>query len=207
MISFQPIPRAGLTVKIKFEDGAGTGVFTRIAGHAWTLAGLGGEPAGCAVHIPLPVRRAWHLPTCQAAEKPPLLPAAPAGTTGDLVNIALAQVGVSDNPASRNFDDDCNPCTTLVGNPDGALDCGTTTSNGSWFSGVENANEEWCADFTKWVWEAAGVSSGLGTLTPSAASFYTWGVDHGENISFGGTPQVGDAVLFYPPGTSAPNGN
>jgi hypothetical protein len=213
MIGFQPTSHASLAVKLKFQDGAGTGVFTRKAGHAWTLAGVGGEPSGCAVNIPLPVRRAWHLPGCQVQARS--LPAAisreiqaeASGTTTDLVDIALAQVGVSDNPASTSFSEDCNPYTTLVGNPDGAGDCGTTTSNGSWFSNAENANELWCADFAKWVWEKAGVTSDLGVLTPAAASFYTWGVDHGEKISFGGTPQVGDAVLFYPAGTSAPNGN
>jgi hypothetical protein len=215
MISFRPSADARITVELKFQDGAGTGVFTRRAGHAWTLAGLGGEPTGCAVAIPQPVRRAWHLPRCQTQASPLKLKLhisrtstdQSADTTGNLVDIALAQVGVSDNPPSITFSPDCNPYTTLVGNPDGAGDCGTTTSNGSWFSNVENANELWCADFTKWVWEQAGVTSDLSTLNPSAASFYTWGVDHGENISFGGTPHVGDAVLFYPAGTSAPNGN
>jgi hypothetical protein len=210
MISFHPASRAGTAVKAKFQDGAGTGVFSRGAGQGWTLAGLGGEPSGCAVSIPLQVRRAWHLPGCatQAVSgRPAITGRIAADTTGDLVNVALAQVGVSANPASTNFDYDCNPYTTLVGNPDGVAGCGTTTSNGSWFSNVETVNEEWCADFTKWVWEKAGVTSDLGTLNPAAASFYTWGVDHGERISFGGTPQVGDAVLFYPPGTSAPNGS
>jgi hypothetical protein len=210
MIGFEPSSHAGVAVKLKFQDGAGTAVFTRTAGHAWTLAGFGGEPAGCAAHIPTTVRRAWHLPGCQApARSPqPAGSASPAtATSGALADIALAQVGVSVNPRSTSFSHDCNPYTTLVGNPDGVGSCGTRTSNGSWFSNEENANEEWCADFTKWVWERAGVTSGLGTLTPSAASFYTWGVDHGEHISFGGTPQVGDAVLFYPAGTSAPNGS
>jgi hypothetical protein len=208
MIGFRPSARAPVTVKLKFQDGAGTGVFTRRTGHAWTLAGLGGVPAGCGVAIPRSVRRAWHLPSCKASAVPPKLGIRPASaTTGSLVDIALAQVGVADNPASTSFSYDCNPYTTLVGNPDGAGDCGTTTSNGSWFSGVENANEQWCADFTKWVWETDGVTSDLGTLTPSSASFYNWAVDQGESISFGGTPAVGDAVLFYPAGTSAPNGS
>ena len=50
------------------------------------------------------------------------------------------------------------------------------------------------------------MTSDLGVLTPGSASFYTWGEDHGENITFNNTPAVGDAVLFYPAGTSAPNG-
>lgn len=68
-------------------------------------------------------------------------------------------------------------------------------------------SEFWCADFTKWVWQNAGVTSRLGTLTPSAASFYTWGTEHGEHISFGGTPRAGDAVILYPPSAKAPNGS
>jgi len=39
-------------------------------------------------------------------------------------------------------------------------------------------SEFWCADFTKWAWKKAGVTGGLGTLTPAAASFYTWGTEH-----------------------------
>jgi hypothetical protein len=74
-----------------------TGVFTRKAGHAWTLVGLGGVPAGCGVRIPLPVRRAWHVPNCATATspRPPIShQRAAAGTVGDLVDIALDQVGV-----------------------------------------------------------------------------------------------------------------
>jgi hypothetical protein len=64
-------------------------------------------------------------------------------------------------------------------------------------------------------WGFAGVSpsvsssptSRLRILTPAAASFYTWGADHGEHISFGGIPKTGDAVILYPPGTKAPNGS
>jgi hypothetical protein len=51
------------------------------------------------------------------------------------------------------------------------------------------------------------VTSELGTLTPAAASFYTWGADHGEHITFGGTPKTGDAVILYPPDTKTPNGS
>jgi CHAP domain len=47
----------------------------------------------------------------------------------------------------------------------------------------------------------------MATLTPAAASFHTWGTEHGEHISFGGTPKAGDAVILYPPGTTAANGS
>jgi CHAP domain len=215
MVSLRPATSASVTAKLKFQTGD-TGVFTRRAGHAWTLEGLGGEPAGCNAGIPANLRHDWQLPSCTAQNlgSPRPLPVTrqqnAADTSGALVDIALAQVGVSDNPASPpadDFDPDCNPYTTLVGNPDGAGSCGARTSNGAWFSNVETTNEEWCADFTKWVWEQAGITSGLTTLNPAAASFYTWAADHGESVGFGGAPQVGDAVLFYPAGTSAPNGN
>lgn len=203
MISFQPTSRAPVAEKVKFQDGAGTGVFTRKAGDAWTMAGVSGAPAGCGTRIPLPVRRAWHMPDCATAlsPRPPIShQRAAVGTVGDLVSIALAQVGVSDNPASTSFGYDCNPYTTLVGNPNGVAGCGTTTSNGSWFSNEPNDNEEWCSDFTKWVWEQAGVTSDLGTLVPLSGSFYQWGEQNGENLSFNNTPHVGDAAVFYPKG-------
>jgi hypothetical protein len=173
--------------------------------------GLGGVPAGCGVRIPLPVRRAWHVPNCAtaASPRPPIShQRAAAGTVGDLVDIALAQVGVLDNPPETALppqaSEDCSPYATLVGYS--TPTCGTTTSNGSWFSDVENVNQLWCSNFAKWVWEQAGVTSDLGTLTANSANFYTWGEENGENITFNNTPQVGDAVLFYPAGTQEPTG-
>jgi len=211
MVHWQPSARAGQATAVGFQDGAGTGIFTRPPGGAWTVAGLGGQPAGCAVRIPRAVRRLWHLPGCLAAGSQPVprvLGPVAAGTTAALVKIALAQVGVADNPPVTSFSrPDCNPYTTLVGNPLGASGghC-KRSSNGSYFHGVQDVSEFWCADFTKWVWKRAGVTGGLGTLTPGAASFYTWGTRHGEHISFGGTPRAGDAVILYPPDTKAPNG-
>jgi CHAP domain-containing protein len=212
LVHVEPSARAGRQAAAGFQDGAGTGIFTRPPGGAWTVAGLGGQPSGCAVSLPRAVRRLWHLPGCrglggQPAPRPP--GPVTAGTPAGLVTIALAQVGVADNPPVTSFNGlDCNPYTTLVGNPLGApgRHC-KTSSNGSYFQNVPDVSEFWCADFTKWVWEKAGVTSKLGTLTPSAASFYTWGAEHGEHISFGGTPQAGDAVVLYPPSAKAPNGS
>ncbi len=212
MMHWEPSSGASRRAAAGFQDGAGTGIFTRASGGAWTVAGLGGEPAGCAIRVPRAVRRSWHLASCHALETPSLPPArsaAAAGTTSGLVTIALAQVGVSDNPPVTSFNSpDCNPYTTLVGNPLGASGryC-KTSSNGAYFHNVQDVSEFWCADFTKWVWKRAGVTSGLGVLTPSAATFYTWGTDHGEHISFGGTAKTGDAVILYPPGTKAPDGS
>jgi hypothetical protein len=204
IVHWQPSARPGQRAAARFQDGAGTGLFTRPPGGAWRVAGLGGQPVGCAVRVPGAVRRLWHLPGCRM---PRIRGPVTAGTRG-LVRIALAQVGVADNPPVTSFSQpDCNPYTTLVGNPLGASSSHCkTSSNGSYFQNVQDVSEFWCADFNKWVWEKAGVTSGLGTLTPSAASFYAWGVKHGEHIPFGGTPKVGDAVILYPPNTSAPNG-
>jgi hypothetical protein len=212
MVHWQPSARAGQGTAIGFQDGAGTGIFTRRPGGAWTVAGLGGQPAGCAVSLPGAVRRLWHLPGCPtlAGQSAPRVRGPLAdGTTGGLVKIALAQVGVADSPPVTSFEDpDCNPYTTLVGNPLGASSQSCkTSSNEPYFYNVQDVSEFWCADFTKWVWQQAGVTSALGTLTPSAASFYTWGADHGEHIRFGGTAKTGDAVILYPPGTTAPDGS
>jgi hypothetical protein len=212
MVHWQPSARAGQGAVVGFQDGAGIGIFTRPPGGAWTVAGLGGLPAGCAVSLPGAVRRLWHLPSCPgrgSQHAPRVRGLVAAGTAGALVKVALAQVGVADNPPVKNFHGvDCNPYTTLVGNPLGASSrhC-KTSSNRPYFHNVQDVSELWCADFTKWVWEKGGVTSGLGTLTPAAASFYTWGADHGEHISFGGTPKTGDAVILYPPRTKTPNGH
>ncbi|HEV2377845.1 MAG TPA: hypothetical protein VGS19_37490, partial [Streptosporangiaceae bacterium] len=162
MIHFVVTVRAPLPVVAGLQDGGGTEVFTRLAGHPWALAGLGGQPAGCAVHIPLPVRHVWGLGSCQlGAAAPAPARATPtqastverAGTIEDLVSIAKAQDGVADDPPdSTSFGSaDCDPYTTLVGNPLGAPDCGRTESHSPWFSNVETHGEAWCADFTKWV--------------------------------------------------------
>jgi hypothetical protein len=63
---------------------------------------------------------------------------------------------------------------------------------------VRDQNELWCADFAKYVWTMAGVTSDLTTLNPGANSFTVWGAQQGEQITFRGTPAVGDAVVFYP---------
>ena len=115
-----------------------------------------------------------------------------------IASIALSQVGVGDTPAATSFRGvDCDPYSTLVGaqspNADG---CGRDAR----FS-IANQNEAWCADFAKWVWQQAGVTTGMNTLTAQSGSFYDWGLKQQETMPpDGGTPAVGDAVVFYPPG-------
>jgi hypothetical protein len=211
LIHFVPSARASQTVATQFQDGAGIGIFTRSPGRTWKLAALGGEPAGCGGHIPLAVRHLWGLVSCTHLTGPGTSHSGGAltasGTTGDLAKIAADQAGVSVNPASTNWNLDCDPYTTLVGNTGVSTSGCGKTSNGSYFGNVQDRNEFWCADFNKWVWEQAGVTSGLSTLTAAAATFYTWGQNHGESMPLDPTnPKVGDAVVYYPSGKS-PNGS
>jgi PKD repeat protein len=111
--------------------------------------------------------------------------------------IALSQVGVSATPAVTNFNGvDCDPYSTLVAgysaNSDG---CGFDTK-----FGVEDEDETWCADFNKWVWEQAGITTDMNALNAGAASFYDWAKDQGQNPQLDtGTPQVGDSIVFFSP--------
>ena len=124
-------------------------------------------------------------------------PPPPESTVGNGAStIAVGQDGVGDNPASMAFSFDCNPYTAILYPGLRSSACGVDAR-----FGVQDASEEWCADFAKFIWISAGLTSGLATLNPEASSFYTWGVQHGESLTAdGGSPQVGDAIVFYPPG-------
>ena len=196
---------------------ANTGVFVR-TGSSWRLVSAG--LYGCAVGLPAALKTAWNISApgvCsgsasaeQAAARKAM--AADAAGTGartaaplgqKIADIALSQVGVQTNPPVPNFNTiDCDPYSTLVAgfssNSDG---CGyDSTFN------VRNQNETWCADFAKWVWQQAGVTADMNTLNAGAVSFHTWAVHQGQNPQANtGTPEPGDAVLFYRPGR-LPNG-
>jgi hypothetical protein len=112
--------------------------------------------------------------------------------------IALSQVGVDDNPVVPNFNTvDCDPYTTMVAGFSADSDgCGYNSQ-----FGVENENETWCSDFSKWVWEQAGITADLNTINAGAVSYYDWAVDQGQSPQLDtGTPQVGDSILFFSPG-------
>ena len=115
-----------------------------------------------------------------------------------IASVALSQVGNGDNPVVTGFGGlNCNPYTTLVAgfsaNSDG---CGyDSTFN------VRNSNENWCSDFVKWVWQQSGVTQDMNTINAAASSFYQWALDDGQTPAVdSGTPQVGDAVVFFGPG-------
>ena len=197
VIRFEPSAAAPPAVAMRFQDGAGAGVFTRLAGGAWRMVGLGGEPLGCATPLPVSVRLLWRLTGCTAPPRPWAPRAGAAPSAAQIAQIAQSQVGVPDAPAEHNFSGlDCNPYTALEVPAALTKGCGIDPT-----FGINDGSELWCADFVKWVWAQAGVTSDLALLTPSAASFYAWGRAQGEHMHADrGTPQVGDAVVFYPRG-------
>lgn len=206
-LGFQPAAGVPQAVATSFQDGAGTGLFTRAAGSGtWKMTGLGGEPLGCGTRVPAVIRSRWRLSACPSVVSSPpsqqARAAIPASGAAGVAAIAESEVGVSDIPAESNFGGlDCNPFTAIEAPWVSTAGCGT----GSKFP-IKYASELWCADFTKWVWAEAGVTSDLSVLTPAAASFWTWGKDHGEQMAEDpADPQVGDAVVFYPDTT--PNGS
>jgi PKD domain/CHAP domain len=206
---FTPATSVDPSVESEFEDGAGTGIFRQVAGQPWQLIQTGRY--GCDRGLPAGLSQAWGLPTviCQAAITPQrraasaaLAQASTALSIGQTIaNVALGQVGVSASPAVTSFGGlDCNPYSTLTAalspNADG---CGLSAA-----LEIQDENEPWCADFAKWVWEQAGVTTDLGALNAGAGSFYDWGTAQGESMPIdGGTPAAGDAVVFFPPGDIA----
>jgi hypothetical protein len=219
--SFLPSTQAGTTVADIFQDGGGVGIFQSADGSTWTMTRVGGQPFPCAGEVPATIESAWGLestPYCALNKSLPSAPASsggasvpppvsgpaarPSAGTSSIAQIATSQVGVGDTPASNSFSLDCNPYTSLVDVPASPAGCGVDAH-----FNVRDENEAWCADFTKWVWEQAGVTANLGTLTPGAASFYAWGAQQGEQlIPDGNNPAVGDAVVFYPPGSLTASG-
>ena len=117
----------------------------------------------------------------------PTPPTTPGGSTGaQIVSWAESQVSYQDNPAGTY----CNAFSAYW--DAGTADCGNTG----------NLDETWCADFAAWAWRKAGVAFtygfAAGDIDAGAASFYTWGVDHGtwHAAGSGYTPQPGDAVIY-----------
>jgi hypothetical protein len=206
---FEPSASAPQAVATMFQDGAGAAIFTRPPGGAWRAVGLGGEPFACGTRLPSRVRVFWGFSGCSASTWASAPRAGRVGGTGrgqagraEVASVAMGQVGVSDNPAELNFNGlDCDPYTAIEAPWASTHGCGTDPA-----FNIGDRSELWCADFAKWVWLQAGVTSFSTALTPAAASFFTWGQDHHEGLRTDATnPRVGDAVVFYPTGTP-PNG-
>jgi hypothetical protein len=214
---YQPAAGAPIVSQVAMQDGAGTGIFRRSAGGAWTFVAPGAEPLACDTTIPTAVRAAWHLDTAlcdshpAAAARAARAAAPRPGRRPDIdariAQVGLSQVGHPDIPAVTSFGGvDCDPYTPMVGpyypNPDGR-GCGYDPT----FK-VMDESEEWCADFAEWVWLRAGVTSDMTLINPGANSFFKWAQAEGEPATVDPTdPAVGDAVTFYQPGpitTSTP---
>jgi hypothetical protein len=207
--TYVPAQSAPLTVRVGFQDGGDRALFTRAPGQGWKVAGLGGQSLGCDTRVPAAIRRLWGFGQCSPASATaprdasaqPAATAADSGTAADIAAAALSQVGVADTPPDSSFSNesaDCDPYTALE-NPSAPDSlCGTDPT-----FGIKDHAEFWCSDFAKWVWIQGGVTSDQSTITPLSSSFYTWGLAHGESMPVdGGTPQVGDAIVLYPSGTS-----
>lgn len=205
---FVPAASDTTAVKSAFQDGASAAVFRQDPGQGWRLVQAG--PYGCGYGLPASLVTSFGLAepaSCHASTTAQRGAAqqAPRGTATlgqDIAGIALSQVGVGVAPVMPTFGTvDCDPYSTLVGaqspNADG---CGFNTN-----FNIQNQNEAWCSDFAKWVWQQAGVTVDMNALNAGSVSFYDWGLDQGETlVPDTGTPAVGDAIVFFPPGTITP---
>ena len=205
---FTPAPSDTPAAQTAFQDGASGAVFRQVPGKAWQLVQAG--PYGCGFGLPASLVTSFGLASpaiCHTSQAADINAAKQAprstGTTGQkIADIALSQIGVGITPPSSGFGIvDCDPYSTLAGaqspNADG---CGLNSN-----FNIENQNEEWCSDFAKWVWQQAGVTVDMNTLNAGSVSFYDWGLDQKETVTPDtGTPAVGDAVVFFPPGTITP---
>ncbi|MGA8115281.1 MAG: hypothetical protein WCA46_16580 [Actinocatenispora sp.] len=96
--------------------------------------------------------------------------------------VQLAQQELGDASRNREIGGyNCNYYTTALGEPGTGEHC----SNG-WHT------EEWCADFTKWVWLHSGADTS--GANPLARSFEDYGKDHGTWHT--SNPQAADAIVF-----------
>jgi hypothetical protein len=161
---------------VEFQDGGDVGVFER-TGESW-LSSRSSVANGCAIALPPAIAAVWGLnkpSLCQQAS-PRERPKAAATTTTGIGPIALSQVGVTDDPATKSFSPesaDCNPYTAIESNAPTCNANSTITNPDGSTTTVQNQGEWWCSDFAKWVWSWDGQPD-LGALGPGADSFYTW---------------------------------
>ena len=114
-----------------------------------------------------------------------------AGFVGLAARIVLAaeaedqfHAGVVDTPASSN----CNPFTA-------SFDRGSTSG-----CPAGTASEEWCSDFSEWVWSVSGINTT--GIDGASKTFVTWGQARHQFLKGITTrAQVGDAVVW---GTLSP---
>jgi hypothetical protein len=108
------------------------------------------------------------------------------GFVGLVARIVLAaesqdqhHAGVIDTPANSN----CNPFTA-------SFDRGTTSG-----CPKGTASEEWCSDFSDWVWTVSGVNTT--DIDGAAKTFVSWGQARHQFLKgINVRPKVGDAVVW-----------
>jgi hypothetical protein len=102
-----------------------------------------------------------------------------------IVAFAQSQVGYSTDPSNSY----CNTFSAY-------WNAGTGGCPGGEMS------EEWCADFAAWAWQKAGVQFTYGygpdEINGAAASFYEWGVAHGQwhPVASGFVAAPGDVAVY-----------
>jgi CHAP domain len=105
------------------------------------------------------------------------------GLTARIVLTAESQdqfhAKVEDTPPGS----DCNPFTA-------SFDRGTTVG-----CALGTASEEWCSDFSQWVWQSAGIDTT--GITGASKTFVSWGRARRQFLAgINATPAVGDAVVW-----------
>ena len=114
-----------------------------------------------------------------------------------VVAVAQAEMADGDRNVERPAGSNCNYYTGVLRTWKSSSGCGVA-------DGVQFRDSDWCADFAKYVWRAAGVpyaevaETAGGVLTGWASSFRDYGTRHGtwHTRASGYTPQPGDAVVF-----------
>ncbi|MDH2426498.1 FG-GAP-like repeat-containing protein [Sphaerisporangium sp. TRM90804] len=122
---------------------------------------------------------------------------AAAATRSSIVAVAERELADGQRNVERPAGSNCNYYTGVFRTWKSSSGCGTG-------DGVQFRESEWCADFSKFVWRAAGVThadiaeTSGGVLTGWAASFKDYGTKYGtwHTRSSGYTPLPGDAVVF-----------
>ncbi|WP_170223249.1 FG-GAP-like repeat-containing protein [Nonomuraea turkmeniaca] len=121
-----------------------------------------------------------------------------AATRSGIVAIAERELADGQRNVERPAGSNCNYYTGVFRTWKESSGCGSG-------DGVQFRNSDWCADFSKYVWRAAGVTyadipeTSDGVLTGWASSFKDYGTTYGTwhtRAASGYTPLPGDAVVF-----------
>jgi hypothetical protein len=128
-----------------------------------------------------------------------IAPASAATLRETIVSAAQTELAAEGSAATRKHaaSGTCNFYTGVFRTWKSSSGCGAS-------GGVQWRNSDWCADFAKYVWRAAGVAHAAdpegsgGILTGWASSFKDYGTTYGtwHTRASGYTPQPGDSLNF-----------